>query len=292
MGDTMHSFCPVLHKSPRVRFESGGPYEAPAGKDMPLHCHETWEIIYYRKGAIDSIVGDEVIPGQPGVVVPIPPYVGHAERSATGYANYFVHFRAPLNHPWPRVCYDDEYGMIGHVCAALVREWMGESHCRSEMMDLLAGQLDVLLQRCYEQTSLSHEELIVRRAERLIQERMQRGVRIGLVAEEIGVSPSHLRDLFVRLRGESPMDYLQALRVRSALGMLRNGDAGLETIADACGYDSASHLSRHIKRATGMSPGAQRNVVEHEPLDASGDFYMPWSLSPNEMRQRELGQVR
>ena len=83
------------------------------------------------------------------------------------------------------------------------------------------------------------------------------------------------------------MDYLQALRVRSALGMLRNGDAGLETIADACGYDSASHLSRHIKRATGVSPGALRGTREHEPLDPSGDFYMPWSMNPAEIKQRQ-----
>lgn len=283
MGDTMHSFCPVLHKSPRVRFESGGPYQAPAGKDFPLHCHETWEVIYYRQGVTDSIVGDEVFLGQPGVVVPIPPRVGHAERSATGYKNYFLQISAPAGHPWPRVCYDDDRLSIGHVCESIVHEWFGDSHCREEMIQLLLAQFDVLLQRRFEQTGLTHDELIVRRAQGLIQERLYGRVRIAEIAAEIGVSPSHLRELFVRLRGESPMDYLQAVRVRAALGLIRNSDAALENIAIACGYDSASHLSRHIKRATGSSPGALRRMHDHQPLASSGDFVVTVPRTPDEI---------
>jgi transcriptional regulator GlxA family with amidase domain len=54
------------------------------------------------------------------------------------------------------------------------------------------------------------------------------------------------------------MAYLQAIRVQHALGIIRNSNLSLETVAHACGYDSASHLSRHVKRVTGQSPGALR----------------------------------
>lgn len=280
----MHSSCSDLHKSPEVRFDSGGPYQAPAGKDFPLHCHEVWEVIYYRQGVTDSIVGNEVFLGQPGVVVPIPPRVAHAERSATGYSNYFLQIKAPFGHPWPKVCYDDDRLSMGHVCESLVHEWFGDSHFRNDMIELLTAQLDFLLQRCFERTSLGQDELIVRRAQSLIQERLYDRVRIAEIAQEVGVSPSHLRALFVRLLGESPMDYLQAVRVRAALGLLRKSDAAIENIAIACGYDSASHLSRHIKRATGSSPGALRRMIEREPMESSGDYFLPNPRTPDEAR--------
>ena len=258
MSDTMHSFCPILHKSPRVRLKLAGPYEAGQGKDMPFHCHDWWELIYYRKGSVDSIVGTEIFRGEPGVVVPIPPQVGHAELAHTAYANFWIQLAAPVSHPWPRVCFDDEHGMFGHVCGALAREWHTPSHCRDDMIELLVAELDILLQRSFEQTLISADELLVRKAQRIMQERSSQRLRIADIARELGVSPSFLREIFVELRGESPRAYLQSLRMQRALGFLRNSNAPLETIADACGYDSASHLSRYVKRATGQSPGAWR----------------------------------
>ncbi len=258
MGDTMHSFCPILHKTPRVSLKLAGPYEAGQGKDMPFHCHDWWELIYYRKGSIDSIVGSQVFRGEPGVVVPIPPQVAHAELALTPYANYWIQLIAPVNHPWPHVCFDDEHGMFGHVCGALAREWNSQSHCRDDMIELLVAELDILLQRSLEQTLVSADELLVRKAQRIIQERYNQRLRIADIASEVGVSPSFLREIFVALRGESPRAYLQSLRVQRALGILRNSNAPLETVADACGYDSASHLSRYVKRATGQSPGTWR----------------------------------
>jgi AraC-like DNA-binding protein len=258
VSDAMHSFCPVLHKSPRVRLRAAGPYQASAGNDMPFHCHETWELIYYRQGAIDSVVGKEIFKGEPGVVVAIPPRVAHAELAHTAYANFWIQVTAPPNHPWPPICFDDEHAMFGHVCESLAREWIGRSHCRDEMLELLVGELDVLLQRSLEQTMVSSDELLVRKAQLIMQERFSQGVRIADVAGELGISTSFLREIFVLLRGQSPMSYLQSLKIERALGILRNSDVPLETVADSCGYDSASHLSRYVKRATGHSPGALR----------------------------------
>jgi AraC-like DNA-binding protein len=259
VSDAMHSFCPVLHKSPRVRLRAAGPYQASAGNDMPFHCHETWELIYYRHGAIESVVGSEVFSGEPGVVVAIPPRVAHAELAHTAYANFWIQLTAPVNQPWPRICFDDEHAMFGHVCGSLAREWVSRSHCRDEMLELLTAELDVLLQRSLEQTMVSSDELLVRKAQRIMQERFSGGIRISDIALELRISTSFLREIFVELRGQSPMSYLQSLKIERALGILRNSDVPLETIADSCGYDSASHLSRYIKRATGHSPGMLRS---------------------------------
>ncbi|WP_132147799.1 helix-turn-helix transcriptional regulator [Kribbella sp. VKM Ac-2541] len=78
--------------------------------------------------------------------------------------------------------------------------------------------------------------------------------------EELGISPSALRACFTRLRGTSPRTSLQNVRLRHALAHIRNSTLPLQAIADLTGYDSVSHLSRHIKSATGAAPGALRAI--------------------------------
>lgn len=258
MHQTMHGPWERLHKTPRLRLELAGRYAAPEGRHFPLHRDRTWEVIYYRTGAIDSVVGDQVHPGLPGVVLAIPPGLAHAERARTAYSNFFIQIEAPPEQAWPRLCYDDEHASIGDVCGALVREWLGGATDRGPMIALLVARLDILLRRALEQTQLPTGERLVREAERLIQERFRAHLTIAEVAREIGVSPSFLRVLFVRHRGQKPLAYLQTIRVQHALGLLRNSNVSLETAAEACGYSSASHLSRRVKQATGQSPGALR----------------------------------
>lgn len=260
MHQTMHTSSECLHKAlrARLRLENAGPHDAPKGKDFPPHRHRSWELIYYRDGLVDSVVGGEIHPGRPGVVLTIPPGIVHAEQASAAYSNFWIQIEAPGRLPWPKVCYDDEHGTFGHVYAAVVREWQGRALGREAMLTLLVDQLDLLLRRAHERAHLSEGERLVREAERLLQERSGGPVRINEIAREIGISSSSLCAQFVRRRGRPPMAFLQDLRVQHALALIQNSNAPLEAIAGACGYDSTSHLSRHVKRATGKSPGSLR----------------------------------
>jgi AraC-like DNA-binding protein len=103
-------------------------------------------------------------------------------------------------------------------------------------------------------------EQLVTQAERIFEERFAARIRIATVAAELGISPSALRASFARLRGTSPRTALQNVRLRHALSHIRNSTLPLQVIADLTGYDSVSHLSRHIKAATGSAPGALRTT--------------------------------
>jgi transcriptional regulator GlxA family with amidase domain len=126
------------------------------------------------------------------------------------------------------------------------------------MINALLRQLDVLLLRWRQQESLPREERLISEVERLMAERFSAPISIQQVAREVGIAPSTLRAQFARVRGKTPSAYLQEIRVRHALNLLRTSDITIEAVALQCGYDSASHLSRHIKRATGKSPGSLR----------------------------------
>ena len=261
----MHNSPQVLHKTPHmpIRLHAAGPYEAPQGRHFPPHRDAAWEIIYYRAGHIQGQVGNEIYQSEPGLLVTIPPGVIHSETAHTAYANFWIQINVPEPPSWPRRCYDDETHILGQVCSAIVREYSLQTSERESMLAALLTQIDIYLRRAHERCQLPAAERLVHQVEQILEERYATPISIASVAKEIGVSPSHLRAQFARLRGQTPMAYLHALRVQQALRLIRTSTLTLEIIAGFCGFDSASHLSRHVKRTTGKSPGAFR---------ATGDF--------------------
>jgi AraC-like DNA-binding protein len=123
---------------------------------------------------------------------------------------------------------------------------------------LLAGELDILLRRAYEEQERTSGQRVVAEAQRILEERYRESITMSALAAEIGVSRSSLYAHFVRVHGQTPPGYRLEIRLRRALGLLHHSDMTLDAIADSCGFHSASHLSRHVKAAIGFSPGALR----------------------------------
>jgi AraC-like DNA-binding protein/mannose-6-phosphate isomerase-like protein (cupin superfamily) len=256
----MHKTPSSLHKTPDVTLGGiyGGAYQAPAGHDFPLHRHTVWELVYYRSGRIDCIVGESTFRSHPGMILLTPPGTSHAEIALTAYSNFFVGVQAPREQPWPLVCFDDSHQTFRTLFQQIVRETGVRDSYSEEIASAAMRQLDLLFRRAHQHETSSDAEQLVREAETLMAQRIGSTCTVLEVARELGVSPSSLREKFGRLRGQSPHAYLQQIRVNHALTLLRNSTQTLEAIATQSGFDSASHLSRTIKRATGHSPGHLR----------------------------------
>jgi len=204
-------------------------------------------------------VGDEVFRTFPGFMLCTPPGVTHSERALTAYSNYHVSIGAPEDTPWPRAVTDDAAGTLNYLCRALAvhhQKW-GDGP-GGEMIELILAQLDCFLRRAVSRLSPPPGEQMVLAAERIFEERFASALEIAVVARELRLAPSTLRAQFARQRGYPPAEGLQLVRRRSALTLLRSSDLSLEEIARATGYHSPSHLSRHVKAATGQSPGRWR----------------------------------
>jgi AraC-like DNA-binding protein len=235
-----------------------GRHEAERGSDFPPHEHPTWEFTYYLSGSIPCPLGEEVHWSQPGMVLMTPPGIVHAEQALTGYANYFLNVETAPRAGWPSVLFDDEHETLRSLFAIIVREWNGRAPDRDEVLSRSMELLRAVLLRSARQPLLTRAERLVREAEAILQDRFAGPVRIRDVARELHVSPSSLRAHFLRLRGSTPMQQLQGLRARHATATIRNSDLSLESVAELCGYNSASHLCRSIKLLTGRTPGSFR----------------------------------
>jgi AraC family transcriptional regulator len=86
-------------------------------------------------------------------------------------------------------------------------------------------------------------------------------VSLAELAGESGVHPSTLARTFRRFHGCSLGDYRRRCRVERALAALRASDAPLSEIAARCGFADQSHLTRALRAAVGLPPGAFRRSV-------------------------------
>lgn len=101
----------------------------------------------------------------------------------------------------------------------------------------------------------------LRRVEDMIQADPQNTVSVADLASEIGISPFHFARKFKRVTGETPYHYILRHRVIRALDMLQDRAMSVESVALRAGFRHGSHLARHMRRMTGLTPSSYRGEV-------------------------------
>lgn len=250
----------TLHESPRATF--GGSWRGERGSVFPPHEHPAWEIVYYRRGRVRAPIGDRTHIAVPGVVLSTPPRTVHSEFAVTAYENIFIVLDAPPTHPWPEVAIDDADRSIERVMAGLERELNAARPDSAQLLGLLSAELDLLLRRAGDGDGADEHpdgiDAVIAAGRQQLDERYAEPIRVADLARNLGLSSSSFRAHFRRVHGCTPRDYLASVRLRHALDHLRHSTHTLDTVARLTGFDSASHLSRHVKAATGATPGSLR----------------------------------
>ena len=77
-------------------------------------------------------------------------------------------------------------------------------------------------------------------------------------ARKVGMSVRNFVRRFKHATGDSPLIYLQKLRVAAAKRMLENNHRGMQEISDAVGYQDVAFFRALFQRHTGVSPSAYR----------------------------------
>jgi AraC-like DNA-binding protein len=80
------------------------------------------------------------------------------------------------------------------------------------------------------------------------------------LAREVASSRTNVAKRFALLVGQPPMQYLTQWRMQVAATLLVQSGAKISAIAAEVGYDSEAAFSRAFKKATGLAPGAWREV--------------------------------
>ncbi len=87
---------------------------------------------------------------------------------------------------------------------------------------------------------------------------LDQNISLEALAEMAGLSTHHFARAFKQTVGMPPHGYVLQRRIEHAQQMLRNTDLPMSEIALSAGFSDQSHLARHFRRITGMSPSVAR----------------------------------
>lgn len=96
------------------------------------------------------------------------------------------------------------------------------------------------------------------RAIRIMERHQSDPVKIGRVAELVGVSERQLERCFDAAFGMAPSDFYMSLRLKAARRHLLDSTEPLEAIAELTGFSSPGHFSRAFKAWAGIPPSVLR----------------------------------
>ncbi len=80
------------------------------------------------------------------------------------------------------------------------------------------------------------------------------------LARGVGVPPADLAKKFQVNFGQTPLEFMQMVRINAAKIMLENTRSPIKCIAGAVGFASRSHFSREFTRITGQDPTSFRRI--------------------------------
>jgi AraC-like DNA-binding protein len=109
------------------------------------------------------------------------------------------------------------------------------------------------------QADRAHREL-VRVVQTLLVTRFHEHLTIERIADAVHYSPYHLCRVFRQHTGMTIHQYLNQVRLRTALEMIADGGADLTEVAlDLC-YSSHSHFTQAFRRAFGVPPSRMKAI--------------------------------
>ena len=79
-------------------------------------------------------------------------------------------------------------------------------------------------------------------------------IKVDLLADKAGMSRRTFERRFKNATGDSPLRYLQRVRIENAKQLLESGGKTFDEITYMVGYEDSSTFSRIFKKTTGLSP--------------------------------------
>lgn len=122
--------------------------------------------------------------------------------------------------------------------------------------------------------------LAVLRARMFMETHVGDTMTLADIARAACMSRFHLARRFRMATGQSPMQYLLALRIGRAKELLQDPRRSLSAIALELGFFDQSHFTRSFRRATGTTPGAYLRSRITQPSAHGAGTWPAYRLRP------------
>jgi AraC-like DNA-binding protein len=235
------------------------------------HIHDTFSIVVLIKGGKTIRTGRKAETASPGAVLLHEPFQVHETQSLSRNGYSFKHLG--ISHSRLFQLLD------GHLPSALPNQindcnlFQSLVHAYDNLTkddsllahdEMLTGALTKLFPVSLSTRSrLDVAPALVRKAREFLHANYMYSFTLDSLAELTQVSRVHVSRIFKQHVGLAPHEYLVQLRVADAKTKLAEGMPIAEAAA-LSGFADQSHLTRHFKRITHLTPGAYaRSCYKH-----------------------------
>ncbi|NET31843.1 MAG: helix-turn-helix domain-containing protein [Cyanothece sp. SIO1E1] len=101
---------------------------------------------------------------------------------------------------------------------------------------------------------------MLRKAIEYINMNLNQDLTLPVIAEQVGMSQYYFCRLFKESMSITPHQYVIQQRVERAKQLLKQRELSIADIAFQCGFSHQSHLTRHFRQNTGMTPKIYREM--------------------------------
>jgi AraC family transcriptional regulator len=150
---------------------------------------------------------------------------------------------------------------LSNIAARLDTELRAPDVASPLALDALLSETAIELSRVRSHGSDRQPPPWLQRAHALIGDEYARPLSLADIGAACGVHPAHLARVFRRFDRCTVADYLRRTRIEAASRQLSSTTRSIADVAVAVGFGDQSHLSKHFKRAIGVSPGRYRRLT-------------------------------
>jgi transcriptional regulator GlxA family with amidase domain len=114
-----------------------------------------------------------------------------------------------------------------------------------------------------------HSDDAISNAQEWMHQNFRTDFPLDALARHVGMSLRNFVRRFKQATGDSPLSYLQKLRIAAAKRLLEGDHRTMQEIGDAVGYQDAAFFRQLFQRHTGVSPSTYRRRFGLDLLDSS-----------------------
>lgn len=249
---------------------------------LPEHIHPSYMFVYMFDDVTQMVINGEIIPSQFGKIFALAPNIAHHEVFTGNTPKYiavliepaFFEAQLPDYHITPDSLFLNNYYIPSSHLLQLLQKFMLELDCKlpgsTRVLQALSIEICHDLIRSVANVSIENDtisnRLEISRAITFIHTNINEKITVSQIAHSVNMSTSHFARLFKLETGETPLAYLQAVRLERVKKLLVSSNKTITEIALENGFSSSAYLSTSFMKKYDMTPSTYQKKFKSRIL--------------------------